>query len=59
MKFISFNFGLKINFILKFLIIIQIIDIFLLKIIDKNERKKIKKKNINYNYFECYIITFN
>ena len=57
MKFISFNFSLKINFILKFLIIIQIIDIFLLKIIDKNERKKIKKKNINYNYFECYIIT--
>ena len=53
MKIISFNFSIKNNIKNIFLILIQIIDVLLMKIIErKNEDKKIK-----YNYLESYLIT--
>ena len=57
MKIISFNFSIKNNIKIIFLILIQVIDVLLMKITEKNEIKKNEDKNIKYNYFESYLIT--
>jgi len=57
MKIVTFNFSLKKKIILIFLIIIQISDIYLNKIIEEKEGKKYSHKQNKYNYFESYIIT--
>ena len=53
MKIISFNFKINHNIIYIFLMIIQIIVVFLKKIFERNEIKK----NKEYNFFESYLIT--